>query len=134
MRTPVGILFVRNGNAGRTFNIKNIMRHKPISIMRLKFVLKAAKCTAWKVSKYGVLSGSYFPVFFCIRTEYESLRYKSPYSVRIVSVRTLKSETSFGNWKPFHENAFYFTLKTLFILKVFKFLSWRFGHAEKHLE
>ena len=26
------------------------------------------------------------------------------------------------------ENAFYFTLKALFILKIFTFLSWRFGH------
>ena len=29
------------------------------------------------------------------------------------------------------KNAFYFMLKASFILKVFKFLSWRFGHAEK---
>ena len=29
------------------------------------------------------------------------------------------------------KNAFYFILKTLFTLKIFKFLSWRFGHIEK---
>ena len=29
------------------------------------------------------------------------------------------------------KNAFYFTLKTLFILKIFKFLSWLFGDVEK---
>ena len=29
------------------------------------------------------------------------------------------------------KNAFYFILKTLFVLKIFKFLSWRFGHVEK---
>ena len=29
------------------------------------------------------------------------------------------------------KNAFYFTLKALFILKVFKFLSRLFGHVEK---
>ena len=29
------------------------------------------------------------------------------------------------------KNAFYFILKTLFILKIFKFLSWLFGHTEK---
>ena len=28
------------------------------------------------------------------------------------------------------KNAFYFTLKALFILKIFKFLSWRFVHVE----
>ena len=29
------------------------------------------------------------------------------------------------------KNAFYFTLKALFILKIFKFLSWHFGHVGK---
>ena len=29
------------------------------------------------------------------------------------------------------KNDFYFILKALVILKIFKFLSWRFGHAEK---
>ena len=36
-------------------------------------------------------------------------------------------------WKPFKndENAFYFILKALFVLKIFKCLSWLFGHIEK---
>ena len=29
------------------------------------------------------------------------------------------------------KNAFYFTLKAFFILKIFKFLSWLFGHVSK---
>ena len=29
------------------------------------------------------------------------------------------------------KNAFYFILKALFVLKIFKFLSWLFGHLEK---
>ena len=29
------------------------------------------------------------------------------------------------------KKAFYFTLKALFVLKIFKFLSWLFGHVEK---
>ena len=29
------------------------------------------------------------------------------------------------------KNAFYFILKAFFILKIFKFLSWLFGHVEK---
>ena len=32
------------------------------------------------------------------------------------------------------ENAFYFTLKPLFVLKIFKFLSWLFGHAENLID
>ena len=29
------------------------------------------------------------------------------------------------------KNAFYFTLKALFVLKIFKRFSWGFGHAQK---
>ena len=32
------------------------------------------------------------------------------------------------------KNAFYFVLKTLFVLKIFKFLSWFAGHVEKRLD
>ena len=32
------------------------------------------------------------------------------------------------------KNAFYFTLKPLFVLKIFKFLSSIFGHVEKRLD
>ena len=31
------------------------------------------------------------------------------------------------------KNAFYFILKSLFVLKIFKFLSWLFGHVKKML-
>ena len=31
------------------------------------------------------------------------------------------------------KNAFYFMLKSLFVLKIFTFLSWHFGYAEKQL-
>ena len=29
------------------------------------------------------------------------------------------------------KNAFYFILKAIFVLKIFKFLSWYFGHVEE---
>ena len=32
------------------------------------------------------------------------------------------------------KEAFYFTLKALFVLKIFKFLSSHFGHVEKRLD
>ena len=32
------------------------------------------------------------------------------------------------------KNAFYFTLKALFVLKIFKSPSWRFGHVEKRFD
>ena len=46
-----------------------------------------------------------------------------------------KAQTIFGIWKPFKKmkNGFYFTWKAYFILKIFKFLSWVFGHVGKCL-
>ena len=32
------------------------------------------------------------------------------------------------------KNTVYFILKTLFVLKIFRFLSWFFGHEEKRLD
>ena len=32
------------------------------------------------------------------------------------------------------KKAFYFTLRALFVLKIFKFLSWIFGHIEKRID
>ena len=41
--------------------------------------------------------------------------------------KSLKS----GSHPPMVKNAFSFTLKALFVLKIFEFLSWFFGHVEK---
>ena len=45
-----------------------------------------------------------------------------------------KKVVLYGLMKAFKmmKNAFYSILKALFILKIFKFLSWRFGHVEKN--
>ena len=52
------------------------------------------------------------------------------------ALSTLRSETIFGNWKPFKmmKNAFYFTSKVFSVLKIFTFFSWLFGHAAKRLD
>ena len=42
----------------------------------------------------------------------------------------MASESFFKKMK----NAFYFTLKALFVLKIFQFLSWLFGHVRKRLD
>ena len=54
------------------------------------------------------------------------------YSITTLEVGVSPSKQDFFllQWKLF-KNAFYFVLKALFILKVFKFLSWFFGHVEK---
>ena len=73
----------------------------------------------------------------------ESIKNHKP-SLSIVEsdfIRSLKSVLSgpklfLATGSPFKvmKNAFYFALKALFVLKIFNFLSWRFGHAEKQTE
>ena len=48
---------------------------------------------------------------------------------------SLKMHFQFGDkfWQLM-KNAFYFTLKALFVIKIFKVLSWLFGHVEKRLD
>ena len=45
-------------------------------------------------------------------------------------------DTISSSWKPFKniKSAFYFMLKTLFVLKIFEFFSWLYGHARKWLD
>ena len=47
---------------------------------------------------------------------------------------TLRSETIFCKWKPYKndEKCFLFHLKVLFVLQIFKFLPWLFGHLHKN--
>ena len=51
-------------------------------------------------------------------------------------MQTLKFDTISSNWKLFKNDGkfFYFPLKALFVLKIFIFLSWLFGHVEKQLD
>ena len=51
-------------------------------------------------------------------------------------MQTLKFDTISSNWKLFKNDRkfFYFPLKALFVLKIFIFLSWLFGHVEKQLD
>ena len=46
----------------------------------------------------------------------------------------LRQFLSIENALKMTRNAFCFTLKALFVLKIFRFLSWRFGHIEKRLD
>ena len=54
-------------------------------------------------------------IFCCIKGALSGLR------------QFLAAESSF-------KNAFYFTTKALFVLKIFKFLSWLFSHVAKRLD
>ena len=46
----------------------------------------------------------------------------------------LRQFLPFENALKIMKNAFYFTLKTLFVLEILKFLSSLFDHAEKRLD
>ena len=46
----------------------------------------------------------------------------------------LKQFLAIKNHSKMMKKAFYFTSKTLFVLKIFKFLSWLFGHVSKGLD
>ena len=62
----------------------------------------------------------------------------------LLSILTLKSDSGFPKKKIFiffndrpsktMRNAFYFILKALFVLKIFKFLSSLFGNVKKRLD
>ena len=60
----------------------------------------------------------------------------TPYSQSDYKRRSLRSDTTFGIWKPFKKmkNTFYFSFISLFVLKIFKFLSWLFGHVGKRTD
>ena len=78
-------------------------------------------CTAWKVSKYGVFSGPFFPVF--------GLN-KSPYSVRI---QENTDQKKLGIWKLFSRNgilAYTEYGKTRFIGKP---VYWHIVHSDRHI-
>ena len=58
--------------------------------------------------------------------------------LKMISVRTITIPSKkncvicfIENSLKMMKNAFYFILKALFVLKIFKFLSWLFGHVEK---
>ena len=43
----------------------------------------------------------------------------------------LPKKLFYENFSKMMKNALYFNLKALFVLKIFKFFSWTFGHVEK---
>ena len=66
------------------------------------------------------------------RSEHKSRCGQMPSSQGVLSClrQFLATESPLKRMK----NAFYFTSKALFVLKIFKFLSWYFGHVAKRLD
>ena len=56
--------------------------------------------------------------------------------ISVLVMCTFRSETIFGNSRPFKKmkNVFYFTIKALLVIQIFKFFPLIFGHVGKRLE
>ena len=91
--------------------------------------------TARKVSRYRAFSGPYFSVFgqiYFSHSLHDAIKF-----TKFTESRTLRSETIFGNWNPFKndEKCFLFYLKSFFfVLQIFRFFFWLFGHVAKRLD
>ena len=81
-----------------------------------------------------------FEFIFCMAVNHHDWnllnRFRSLMTLRVFSKVSLKGAISglkqvLANENPskMMKNAFYFTLKALFVLKIFTFLSWLFGHV-----
>ena len=115
----------------RTVILQNTLRQISSSVTVVKLRLSYSKkyciiCTACKVSKYRVFSGSYFPAFG-LNTEIYGvhLRIQSKYR-KIRTKQTPCLDICHAvNGSPFKvmKHAFYFILKALFVLQIFKFSS-----------
>ena len=62
------------------------------------------------------------------------LLYTSSLKKFIDALSGLRQFLAFESPLKVMKNAFNFTLKALFVLKIFKFLSWLFGHVEKRVD
>ena len=77
-----------------------------------------------------IISANFLSILLIIKTKWNEFKYKF-----LKSYSHLPKQFFFiyFNDSPskIMKNAFYFILKALFVLKIFKFLSWDFGHVEK---
>ena len=62
------------------------------------------------------------------------LLYTSSLKKFIDALSGLRQFLAFESPLKVMKNAFNFTLEALFVLKIFKFLSWLFGHVEKRVD
>ena len=90
---------------------------------------------------------AYFHKRFCYRQKLYFITLRFVGSLRATDIIWILIFSSFkgapSGLRPFlasesplkmMKNAFYFTSKALFVLKIFKFLSWLFGHVAKRLD
>ena len=86
---------------------------------------------SWFWIWHGCRCKGYTEFWICLNmTQYASICLNMPWR------HTVRSETIFVNLKPFKhdEKSFLFHPKALFVLKMFKFLSWLFGQVAKQLD
>ena len=102
-----------------------------------------------KPEKYEALNKALKKLLLILRSEIvlvnrSLLKKKAPEFAKELSIEGFQvSEVwlkmvneKYGQWKPFknNEKCFLFYLKSLFVLKIFNFLSWLFDHVEEWLD
>ena len=97
--------------------------------------LKLGICIQWYGGHLTILK---FFIWRCPNSGDAIKNLKSSPRMAIFYLRSLKSDSNFPKKICFNDspskvmkNAFYFILKTFFVVKIFKFLSWHFDLLEK---
>ena len=86
-----------------------------------------------RTTKYGIETTSYIgsKLWNLVPTEYKAITSAVNLESALLGLRQfLATESPFKKVK----NGFYFTLKILFVLMKFRFLSWIFGHVKNRFD
>ena len=104
-----------------------------LEIERPLAIFFLSKCRpSWLADKENCIILSIFNPFKNISTFYKLATLVKPWLIIKVGLLSSKKLFYFFNENPLKvmKNAFCFTLKALFLLKILKFLFWHFGHVE----
>ena len=85
-----------------------------------------------KASVFPLSEENHIILILCLQFLYMGSTYRHNFNLKALSGlrQFLAAESSLKMMK----NTSYFTSKALFVLKIFKFLSWLFGHVSKRLD
>ena len=118
--------------------INDMYEHWQMNLFKKTFVtfswFQGVQVWMWTLWVYMVIEYSLtFWEFRCYNSN-ESKYYFTEYVIVKGTLSRLRQFLATESPLQMMKNAFYFTLKALFVLKIFKFLPWRFGHVSKRLD
>ena len=121
-------LFISDGNIGELFHQMNKeLDNAPTWFKPKKLAINndKIKWTIFYVASKKCFMPTKFPGLFN-----DGIVLKREPVIKFLGLRQI---LTFQSPLKLMKSAFYLTLKALFILKIFKFLFWLFGHVEKRL-